>query len=135
MILRQFLAAATATAIITMPTMSAALPAPSERQSDADICRECRWVWFGGRLAPGLARGGARRIAFLRTHGGLPKYACCSRPLGGATTLPGAAACGDSGFLCANIGLAMRQANAGPLKPVRQGQVLSLVLHSVQGRS
>lgn len=37
MMLRQFLAAATATAIITMPTMSAALPAPSERQADADI--------------------------------------------------------------------------------------------------
>ena len=58
MILRQFLAAAIATAIITMPSMSAALPAPSERQSDADICRECRWclVWGAG-LRRGLHAG------------------------------------------------------------------------------
>ena len=35
MLLCQFLAAATATAIITMPTMSAALPAPSEQQAAA----------------------------------------------------------------------------------------------------
>lgn len=44
MILRQLLAAATATAIVTMPTMSAALSAPGERQADADItsyrCRD-----------------------------------------------------------------------------------------------